>query len=339
MNISLETKSKIVKGIVLSLGIILVFLLSYFIIKVYTEECIVTFMNEDNTIIETRKVRRGNSVVVPADPIREGYNFVGWYYDNDKYDFSKKVNNDIIIIAKWEIDSDYIFSYVVSFDSNGGSSVNYQTIESGKTATEPEVPIKNGHVFVSWQLDGVDYDFSNPVIKDIKLVAKWEVALTDDQTYLSIAREEVQDFSVVRANQPLKSIAVSGKCKITWTDADFSTVIRDDSDKTVTIVANIVCGTAYAKKSVVVTIPASTYKYTMEKQSSTNYKFIAYDNDKILSNYYLYASNAQSLVQKWQVHKDGDYLIINKSKYVKEGTYYIAYEDDLNTKYAITIKK
>ena len=85
-------------------------------------------------------------------------------------------------------------------------------------------------------------------------------------------------------------------------------------------------------------VNGNKYKYTMEKQGTTNYKFIAYDNDKILNNYNLYTSNQTSLVQKWQIHKDGDYLLVSKSKYVKNGTYYIAYEDDLNTKYAITIK-
>lgn len=338
MNVSIETKGKIVKGIVLCLGIVLVFLLAFFMIKIYTTDYIVTFMNEDNTVIETRKVRTGYAVVEPAEPRREGYKFIGWYFDNDKYDFSKKIKRDTIIYARWEIDSDYIFSYVVSFDSNGGNAVDYQTIESGKTATAPQTPTKNGHVFAGWKLNGIDYDFNTPVTEDIKLVASWEVALTDDQTYLSVAREEIETFAVVKANQKLKSTAVSGKCQITWTDADFSTVIRDTADKKVTAVANIKCGTATGKKIVEVTIPASTYKYTMQKQGTSNYKFVAYDNDKILNYYYLYASNKTSQIQKWQIHKDGDYLLISKSKYVKNGTYYLAFEDDLNTKYAVTIK-
>ena len=70
MNISLETKGKIVKSIVLCLGIVLVFLLAFFIIKIYTTDYTVTFMNEDNSVIETRKVRTGNSVIEPAEPRR-----------------------------------------------------------------------------------------------------------------------------------------------------------------------------------------------------------------------------------------------------------------------------
>lgn len=337
MNLSLETKGKIVKGIILCLGILLVFLLAFFIIKIYTTKYTVTFKNEDNTVIETRTVMRGNKVVEPAEPRKEGYKFVGWYFDNKEYDFNKKITSDISIFARWEIDSEYVFSYVVSFDSNGGSLVDYQTVESGSNAVLPATPVKNGHVFIEWQLDGVAYDFSNPVTRDIKLVARWEVALTGDQTYLVAALQEIQNFSVVKANQKLKDSAVSGKCKITWSNASFSSVVRDTVDKTVTVVANVSCNSVTSKKSVLVTIPASTYKYTFDKYSSSNYKFVAYDNNNILKNYYLFDKNLNQ-IQKWQIHKDGDYLLVGKSKYEKNATYYIAFEDELNTKYAVTLK-
>lgn len=334
---SIDQKSKIVKMIVLILGIILVFLVSFFVIKIYTTNYTVTFSNEDNSVIETRKVKSGNTVIVPADPQKEGYNFKGWYYDNKLFDFKTKIKGNMIIFAKFEIDSEYVFSYVVSFDSNGGSEVDYQTVESGKGAVSPKEPTKNGHVFVSWQLDGVDYDFNTPVTKDIKLVAKWEVALNADQTNLVAARAEVQNFAVTVANQKLKDSAVEGKCKITWTDANFSDVVRDVTDKTVTVVANISCGVANAKKSVVVTIPASTYKYTLNKQTNTTYKYIAYDGDNTLKEYNLYNKDVQN-IQYWQTHKDGNYIQISNTKYVKNGVYYIAFQDDLNTKYATTLK-
>ena len=93
MNISLETKGKIVKSIVLCLGIVLVFLLAFFIIKIYTTDYTVTFMNEDNSVIETRKVRTGHSVIEPAEPRREGYKFLGWYFDNAKY--TTKIGNTV----------------------------------------------------------------------------------------------------------------------------------------------------------------------------------------------------------------------------------------------------
>lgn len=334
---SIEQKGKIVKIILLLLGALLIFLLSFFIIKIYTAKYTVTFANEDNTVIETKEVQKGKTVIVPADPQKEGYIFKGWYYDNHLFDFKTKINQNITIFAKWEINSEYIFSYVVTFDSNGGSNVDYQTVQEGKAAIKPADPTKNGHIFVGWQLDENDYNFDVPVTEDIKLVAKWEVALNEDQTNLEAAKAEIQNFAVVVANQKLKESAVDGKCSITWTDANFEEVVRDATNKTVTVVANITCGKANAKKKIVVTIPASTYKYTMEKQTNTTYKFTAFDNENTLKDYNLYNANVEN-IQYWQTHKDGNYLQISSSKYVKNGVYYIAFTDDLNTKYAVTLK-
>lgn len=70
--------------------------------------------------------------------------------------------------------------YTVTFDSNGGSAVSSQTVESGKTATKPINPTKEGYKFVEWTLNGVAYDFDTAVKSNITLVASW----TKDTTIL-----------------------------------------------------------------------------------------------------------------------------------------------------------
>ncbi len=62
----------------------------------------------------------------------------------------------------------------VTFDSAGGTSVSSQTFVSGTPATEPAIPTRAGYTFAYWTLDGVVYDFSVPVTKNITLVAKWD---------------------------------------------------------------------------------------------------------------------------------------------------------------------
>ena len=47
-------------------------------------------------------VNKGGYVSRPADPVREGYKFAGWYYNNTLYDFNNSVNKNIVLIAKWE---------------------------------------------------------------------------------------------------------------------------------------------------------------------------------------------------------------------------------------------
>ena len=67
-------------------------------------------------------------------------------------------------------------SFTVTFNSNGGSSVVTQTVNSGGTATRPANPVRTGYVFDNWYSDAgltTMYNFSAPVTGDITLYAKW----------------------------------------------------------------------------------------------------------------------------------------------------------------------
>lgn len=53
----------------------------------------------------TRPVEKGTTVEKPQDPTRAGYAFDGWYTDGtfgEAYDFTKSVEEDITILAKWQ---------------------------------------------------------------------------------------------------------------------------------------------------------------------------------------------------------------------------------------------
>ena len=64
----------------------------------------------------------------------------------------------------------------VTFDSNGGSAVESQTVIFGQKIMKPSDPTKDGYVFKGWYNEGLTeaYDFDTKVIEDITLYAKWE---------------------------------------------------------------------------------------------------------------------------------------------------------------------
>ncbi len=74
----------------------------------------------------------------------------------------------------FSVEENYI-NYVISYRDNDDSYINSTMVSYGDKLDEPNVPTKDGYKFVEWQLDGVKYDFSKPVTKPMKLVAKWEV--------------------------------------------------------------------------------------------------------------------------------------------------------------------
>ncbi len=132
-------------------------------------EFTVTFNNENSVLIRKVTVKKGTAVSRIEDPVKEGYKFVGWYNGAIAYDFNLSVTSDLTLTAKFE----ELKKYTVTFNSDGGSAVEKQTIVEGKTVTKPANPTKSGYKFVSWQLDGKDYDFATAVTADITLKATW----------------------------------------------------------------------------------------------------------------------------------------------------------------------
>ena len=69
------------------------------------ESYTVTFDTAGGTTISSVTVEDGNVVTKPANPTKEGYTFAGWYYGDTEYDFSKAVNGNITITARWTEDT------------------------------------------------------------------------------------------------------------------------------------------------------------------------------------------------------------------------------------------
>lgn len=136
----------------------------------------VTFMKDSKTTYDTSVVKKGNTVGAPAEPTNDGYSFGGWYTDvncTTAYDFNTPVNTDITLYAKW------LAKYTVSFDTDGGSTVESQTVVTGNKATKPAVnPTKKGYNFVGWYTDNTyttEFDFENTIITDnTTIYAKFE---------------------------------------------------------------------------------------------------------------------------------------------------------------------
>ena len=122
---------------------------------------------------------------------KTGYTFSGWAETatgNVKYADEKEVKNltstsgeEVTLYAKWTISK-----YTVTFDSNGGSSINAQIVKYNEKASEPETaPGLEGYTFAGWYSDAAlttEYNFDTEVTADITLYAKWEknVAASND---------------------------------------------------------------------------------------------------------------------------------------------------------------
>ena len=67
-------------------------------VKVEVKEYTVTFSDG----VASQKVKEGEKATKPADPVKEGFVFKGWFVNDTLYDFNSAVTADVTLTAKWE---------------------------------------------------------------------------------------------------------------------------------------------------------------------------------------------------------------------------------------------
>ena len=104
----------------------------------------------------------GTNITSPADPIREGYTFIGW-------DRDIPVNmpaENITVTAQWEINR-----CTITFDTAGGSEIAPITQDYGTNITAPADPTRKGYTFKGWDKEIPE---TMPA-ENITVKAQWEI--------------------------------------------------------------------------------------------------------------------------------------------------------------------
>lgn len=79
--------------------------------------------------------------------------------------------NDVIITS--EENNPNELTYTVQFNTDGGNTIENQTIVQGQAIQRPTDPVKDGYTFAGWYLDNTIYNFETKINQDITLTAKW----------------------------------------------------------------------------------------------------------------------------------------------------------------------
>lgn len=148
-----DTPIRLLDGFIAGLiGVIVIMVVIFALTGGYT----VTFDAAGGTDTASQKLRHGNLVAEPEEPVRQGYRFTGWYSEKDAdraWDFAlDKVEGDMTLTAGWEP-----AKVLVRFDPAGGElsdgadgiEVTYQ----GPYGALP-LPQKEGSRFAGWVYSG-----------------------------------------------------------------------------------------------------------------------------------------------------------------------------------------
>ncbi|XMB72031.1 leucine-rich repeat protein [Mycoplasmatota bacterium WC30] len=126
----------------------------------------VSFKDYNGHVLDTQLLEYGSNAVAPNNPTRVGYTFTGWDITFDN------VTCNLTVLAVYEIDT-----YIITFDSNGGTSqIELSDISYGSTI-DLAIPSKEGFYFGGWYLGNTinDSQFtSNSIVEsNLTLYARW----------------------------------------------------------------------------------------------------------------------------------------------------------------------
>lgn len=167
-------KKNIIIGVCCLVTICIIIIAIMFLMKPKYE---VTFVSDDK-VLESLTIREDGTIVEPTAPTKEGYIFVGWYSNGERFNFSTtKVTEDLKLEARWTKDNAII--YTITFDSKGGEKVESINVEKNNVIGNLPKPTKKDYTFDGWYF-GTELVNNNTVVtRDMTLVAKWTKADED----------------------------------------------------------------------------------------------------------------------------------------------------------------
>ena len=276
---------------------------------VSTVEYTITFDSDGGTAVDQMTVVENNSVTLPTIT-KDGYEFLGWYYNDTKLNntFNYTYESDITVVAKWEK------LYTITFNSNGGTTVSSLTVKANESVTLPTIT-KNNYNFLGWYYNGTKLNntFTFSYSTDITLVANWKEIMYYTITFNSNGGTAVSQMTV-QENTPVtlpSNITKDGWTFTGWyyndERLDYTFTYTYDTDITVEakyteivtyqLSFNSDGGTAVASKTVkyyeIIDLPTIT---------KDNYEFLGwyYNDVKVDDPFtYIYESNI-TLVAKWE---------------------------------------
>lgn len=132
----------------------------------------VTFQNETGEIYTIVKVKKNKTVSAIDDPIQSGYTFLYWEKNGIKYEFDTPIQQDIVLVAKFESNQRTITFYE-------DEDIIYQkmVVNTGDLL-QIEPPKRQGYIFKGW-------------MKDQQLIQLDTYRVTEDSTFYALWEKQV----------------------------------------------------------------------------------------------------------------------------------------------------
>lgn len=160
----------------------------------------VQFDTDGGSEIKLQLVEEGGLATVPNNPVKTGYDFIGW-----DYDFTKQVTENITIKAKYQVGT-----YSLTVKRNNGQEDIVLTKTYGEEIPElDDITLldKQGYAFVGWT-EKIPTEMPG---KDTIINAVWELMYEfEDGVIYSIKSKYVNQFDVLEIPAEIEGVEVTG---------------------------------------------------------------------------------------------------------------------------------
>lgn len=158
----------------------------------------ITFETQGGSTIAAITQDYASTVTAPINPTKQGYTFGGWYSDTEfttAFEFTTMPANDLIIYAKWNINS-----YTLQFINHDNTVISASNLEYGSGLGEVIIPVASriGYTFTGWDIDLPESMPAN----NVTLKAQYSInqyTITFDPKGGTTVDHITQDFSTVIA--------------------------------------------------------------------------------------------------------------------------------------------
>ena len=210
----------------------------------------VTFEANGGSTVEPKTVISGVEIGTLPVSTKAGFVLDGWYLDATfvtKVSSLYKVGKDVTLYAKWISATEKL---TVTFETNGGSSVNAQTLNAGEKIETSPVTTKTDYEFSGWYSDSAltqAVSFPFLVTSNCTLYAKWTSvnnvvypeSITLSQTSIDISQNDT-----ITLNAIVSPTNATNKT-ITWTSSNESVA---------TVAGGLITGVSQGSANIIATV-------------------------------------------------------------------------------------
>ncbi len=150
----------------------------------------VKYNTDGGSKIEPTIVKKGDVLSEPNNPTKDGFIFIGWYIQDELFDFKSEINKNITLTAKWHPYDG--FTPVLLAD---GTHVRYYNDYNGYSSFNSNVAISSPMVITAGSSGIFELNISNRTSESIRMI----ITFTFDYDFFEFSIFE--DFSI-KYNDP-----------------------------------------------------------------------------------------------------------------------------------------